>query len=869
MPEPHASHEPHKSEGSLLVPIPVVSGGGRWHLALAFALPILLMGGVFALHGVFPAGDRQILVTDYWQQYYPLFSDCWHRLREGGSLLWSWRTGGSAYLPVAAALLGNPLHLAALLAPHAWLREALTATLLLKLGLAGLSLCAYLRHASGRREPLAVAFSTAYALCGHTLGDYWNLLWMDALVLLPLVIWGLERLLRENKQGLYVAALALAVLCNWRAAIPAAGFALLWLLVCCVTDRVDFSTLWRRLGQYLLYTTLAAGLTGVLTVPALLASGPRWDLHLGDTLYEGLAALAGSFAAFAEPADQGLPSLYSGLLGVMAFPVFLRARGERISGREKLALSLLLAAVLVLCCRGLPFGPLGYLISFVVAAAAYRGCATLEDLDPLDFVGMALFGGGVALAAYFGPQARQAVWGSLVFLALYLLLFLLYHRGALRPAALSLVLVAVVALEAGGGAWVGVNTVQTTARSVYPDADAEVQALLAGRTPNADSPARTEMTRWFTLNDPSLYQYDGLSLYGPGADPALTRFWEELGLPAWQEGERRYYGETSPLANALLGVRYLVSRDGAVADTTYWTPIAQEGESLLLENRRSLPLGFLAGQWLDGLSVGGATRFETQNRIFAAATGLEGELFSLVDVVHAGHRNYRVYRNDLGRYTFTADSGGGGLLKWNYEIPLDGAYYAYVEIQGAGRVELLQDNELLQAVDIRRPYLFPLGEYRMGDTISLQAALPPDVADGTAVVQVAQFYPELFDAGWELLSATPLRVEVFDGTVVQGTVDAPRDSLLYTSIPAAPGWSAWVDGRPAEIHPLGDALITLRVPAGSHTVELRYRPPGLSLGMAVSGGSLLALLLLLFLRHRANQRELLELWRRINEASAG
>lgn len=50
----------------------------------------------------------------------------------------------------------------------------------------------------------------------------------------------------------------------------------------------------------------------------------------------------------------------------------------------------------------------------------------------------------------------------------------------------------------------------------------------------------------------------------------------------------------------------------------------------------------------------------------------------------------------------------------------------------------------------------------------------------------------------------------------------------------APGWTATVDGNPAELRPglvLGRALA---FPKGSHRVVLVYRTPGLRTGMALS-----------------------------------
>ena len=97
----------------------------------------------------------------------------------------------------------------------------------------------------------------------------------------------------------------------------------------------------------------------------------------------------------------------------------------------------------------------------------------------------------------------------------------------------------------------------------------------------------------------------------------------------------------------------------------------------------------------------------------------------------------------------------------------------------------------------------------------------------------------------------------FSDTHLVGTVEAKKDGLFYTSIPYEPGWTATVDGTPialaetydpsADAVKLTDAVISFPLSAGTHTIELNYSTPGLGLGALISGISVLALALLLWL----------------------
>lgn len=81
----------------------------------------------------------------------------------------------------------------------------------------------------------------------------------------------------------------------------------------------------------------------------------------------------------------------------------------------------------------------------------------------------------------------------------------------------------------------------------------------------------------------------------------------------------------------------------------------------------------------------------------------------------------------------------------------------------------------------------------------------------------------------------PERVAV--GVAVPG--DLP--GLLVLSDQQAPGWSADVDGAPAEILRANDLVRGVWVPGGAHLVTFRYRTPGLVEGVAVAAGLAAAL----------------------------
>lgn len=92
---------------------------------------------------------------------------------------------------------------------------------------------------------------------------------------------------------------------------------------------------------------------------------------------------------------------------------------------------------------------------------------------------------------------------------------------------------------------------------------------------------------------------------------------------------------------------------------------------------------------------------------------------------------------------------------------------------------------------------------------------------------------------------------VRDGTgEVAIAVDARRDALLVLNDQDAPGWTATVDGRPAEIQRANYLARGVWVPAGRHEVAFRYRTPGLAAGLAAAAAFVLATAAWAVLRRR-------------------
>ena len=80
------------------------------------------------------------------------------------------------------------------------------------------------------------------------------------------------------------------------------------------------------------------------------------------------------------------------------------------------------------------------------------------------------------------------------------------------------------------------------------------------------------------------------------------------------------------------------------------------------------------------------------------------------------------------------------------------------------------------------------------------------------------------------------------GTVTTST----EKQLMFTSIPYDEGWNIYVDGEKVEIYEANNSLIAFHVEgAGEHTIEMKYMPATIALGITISVTCLVVYILIL------------------------
>ncbi|MBQ1995927.1 MAG: YfhO family protein, partial [Clostridia bacterium] len=343
------------------------------YIFLAFIVTMGTMLIVFLCNQMVPFGDKTILRMDLYHQYGPLFAELYERIKHGDSLIYSWTSGlGSCFLGNYFNYLSSPLSALVMFFGHKNITEAIALMILLKASLSAATFTYYLKKSQHNQSFIGVCFGLLYAFSGYMLAYYWNVMWLDAMVLLPVVLYCIERIIDNGKIGIYVTALGLTMFSNYYMSFMICIFSCIYFFYYTVLKYDSSSVLdtefkkdekdllkWFKNSRFFrsgclfaLGSLAAAGLLAIVLIPVYKilsecsATSGKFPEDL-KTYFNYFDFLANHFASLTttirSSGEDVLPNIYCGVLPIILAPLYFFTK--TISKKEKIATLGLLAVL--------------------------------------------------------------------------------------------------------------------------------------------------------------------------------------------------------------------------------------------------------------------------------------------------------------------------------------------------------------------------------------------------------------------------------------------------------------------------------------------------------------------------------------------
>jgi uncharacterized membrane protein YfhO len=727
------------------------SGKGRVYF-LSFIIPIAIMLLAYSIVQFYPVGDRSPLTIDLYHQYVAFLSEFKRKIEASASLFYSWSIGlGTNFYALLAYYAASPMNWLLVFFPMSHITEAVTFLTVTKLGFAGLffaillknELCPQGLYTIRDEEDLTrlgkeghgtdawiVTFSVAYALCAFQLAFSWDIMWLDVTAMLPLVILGLNRLIKEGRSGLYIFSLAFCLLANYYIAFFVCFFVALYFFVAFITARAGEEEMLKRRrsrvvtrsdrltleeGFYLkdlkirfwpvairfaVMTLIAAAVSMILLLPTAIsladtsAAGDKfptsWSFRfsLFDFMTHQLATMSPSIR-------DGLPNVYNGILALIFLPLYIFS--DRIPMKEKLAhLSLLAFLFLSFNANGLDFIWHGlhypnqlpyrysFLFSFLLILMCFRTVTVIRQYSAKTLMTTASLGlFFVILAEKLSPDllGHGMAYVNMFFFLIYIFLFsFIWKKDYFRTVSLlfAVVMIGEIAINTflvvGHIAQDEVYTSRSNFISQFDDMDKLID--LAKDQEQGDF-FRMEAIPAKTTNDGALFGYPGFTLFSSTSREDTAKFMRFMAFHGNNINSYKYV-ESTPIGDSLFGLKYLVYKEGQTRDVLL-EEVGKSGDMTLYRNPYALEIGAVADPEFAKWQPQFTNPFKNWNHMLKKMAGLEN-VFVPVDPVVVEGSNFKPSSGDgESGLRFSPEQNDKATLM-RLEVPVDQSQYVFLAV---------------------------------------------------------------------------------------------------------------------------------------------------------------------------------------------
>ena len=672
---------------------------------LVFFLSAGILFGSYAFFKIHPIGDSSVLVLDLNGQYVYYYEHYRESFWNHASWIYSWsRNLSGEMFGIFAYYLASPFMIIIALLPRAMMPTSILIVQLAKVGSAAVSFCYFINKDSKRKPKTAslVIFPLLYSLMTYMIVQLMDPMWLDGLILLPLICHGVRRLVDEGKLLPYILPLAMMFIAHFYIGYMVGIFTFFYFCYTCLSieGRSLPKKFFARCVQFGVGTITAIMCAAWVLIPVYnsLKLG-KFDFTDPDfslaTQFDFLTFITKLFPMTYDTVyPEGMPMISCGAAVLILVPLFFM--NDRITMKEKTSKGILALILVVLMYikpvdmamhgfqvpNWLPYR-YSFIFSFLLVLMAFRAFEEIGGITPKNIGGVVF---GLMVFLFWCEREKykhftlfttrtdengelynvmQGIWFSMLAICVYFALIYLARKYP-RSRVVGICLAIVVSGE------LFANNIDTIKKididvayskySSYEPYMSDLKAAVDMMKEFDDDPFyRMEATFHRTVNDAMGTGYYGVSHSSSTMNsPALTTL-HQLGY-AYGGHYTKYDGAT-PVTDAIFDIRYLMDKTGNDSFVNsklhipeYYkltTELSQthtvtdnDGKSKketttikFYKNPNALGLGVVSKGDIAAVELGDDDPFENQNNVMSALYGEKLELFTPAEVINTATQN--------------------------------------------------------------------------------------------------------------------------------------------------------------------------------------------------------------------------------------
>lgn len=818
---------------------------------VAVILSVMLIGISLTSH-LYPFGNNLWIRADSYTQYSIFYKALRQMLLEHQSVLYSFKLGlGGNFFSIIAYYLASPLSLFVIFFPKDQILLFMTLLIYVKIILAGITFYSYLFNRQGH-QIRNIMFACLYAMMSYNLIYAFNIMWLDAIIMLPVVLIFIDYLIEYQTIRRLVGSLTVLFIANFYSAyIAGIGIFIYFVAMLLISQKGQDI----RISLKFIYAVIiSAGLSMWIILPTYfgLKTGPQNKLAIASlwqrktSLWDALANLyAGNAKLFSGAV------IYAGMLLLILFGVFF------LSKKVAIKLKIITGVISVIFLGSYLFEypyvawhgfqqptgfgfRFGFLISLLLILVANYVLPLIEKQD-LKWI-LLTSGGLLLLLCLLKYKAVIDVKMMLINVLLLLISsvgFLVLikkekHHGNL----LQIVLLGIALFD------IGVNAViinqqfnqtpgYTTSADGWRTEDSSAVRQDLTYLKQDQQFNRVVMQPNNLLNQGLAYNFNGMSWFNTFGYQETARFLNQMGYSTSLGNKSLAYQNGNTIIDTFLGLKYrMLPRNDENTNLGY-QKVKEAGQYTIYRNQNSLPLG-----WINDTKLT-PTKQLTGNTFANQALLLEGEKQPILTPIMGqltGAHNIKVNQEDGNTHLTPTDSNA--YVIYSVMLPKKSELNVRLtSMDGAnsyGKMDLKTDQIMVKN--------FP--NYHNEGNLSIynnqgnarRVAVKFLVRESVNFVAQPQFYSTnrvLFEKHIEKVKKVNLKVAKGNDGLISGKVYLKKKAPLFISVPYDASWRASVNQKSVKVID-NHGFSQVNLSSGVNIIQLRFEPKGLKLGVILT-----------------------------------
>ncbi len=820
-----------------------------------FFIGVLIVGFIYQLNNVTPLGDNSLLCVDFYHQYGPMLGELYDRLHSFSGFTYSFSMGlGLPFFRNFLNYLSSPFNIIMLLFTRNNLVTSYSFIIGLKAVVASVTMVYYLSKKFDTKKLYLIPLGIIYAFQAYFSAYYWNIMWLDGLVFLPLITLGIESIVKENKWKLYTFSLALMLIANYFIGYMICIFSVVYFLIYNIykfkikkgETLKNIKIFFKRCFTFGICSLIAGLLTAAFLLPMAqsMASISATGGEIPTSQYyafEFVDYLFGHFTGvdttvFASDTITN-PNISCGILSVALLLLYLI--NIDIPIKNKICYLLILGFFIlafflpqldyILHAFHVP-NDLPYRYSFLYSFVLVTICAySLINIKKINFPMVALsYVFLIVLLLLVKEEGWQGITTNMIYinmilLSLYFVFYACYYFTNRLPSLFYIGIIAVASVDVIIA--INYNWDITQVLSVfYEDYNSTEELLDYVKNYDDELFYRIENTEMMTLNDSSWYNYNGMTTFSSMAYENMAILQHNLGIPG-NEINSYYYVHSTPIYDLMFDIKYFI---GSLNDYFRYKEIKTIEETA---NEFVYNVGLIYGvkEDIKDWTAGVGNPFAAQNDYMYYATGIDNVLEPTTLI-----NTEEVYNDSTSV-----------ILKYQYENPFDNMYF-YSDDYNIDFIiigdTLYYKNDNYETILENNPdiYYAYLDDYSESNVINISSS--DEIID--IYVGFNNYYETSFNVyninhdnfieAYNYLNSYKFDMMSYKEDEIIGNINLDENMYVYTSIPYDQGWHVYIDGKEVETESLEDTLLIFKCNAGTHNIRLKYRAPLSTIGKIIS-----------------------------------